>query len=130
MADSVVTLAVTDVNKSRRSTIRTVKVTVSAGDYDTTGGLPIDLTTVTNPNNLAGAKFGRNPTNFTIKNSYGVYQARLTPGAALTNWILRIYQTGTSADSVFNEVADEGTISTTATGSTSFLIDFISPSNL
>lgn len=128
MATSAVALAVTDVNESRRSRTRTVKVTIAAGDY-VSGGLTLNLTTVTNPNNLPEAKFGSNPVNVTVKGNYGVYDVKVIPGSALTNWKLQLWTTGASSNAVFTE-APVSAINAGGVSTNFVLLDFIGPKNL
>lgn len=128
MATSVITASVVDINQSRRSTTRTIKVVAAAGDY-LAAGWTLDLTAVTNPNNLPAAKFGQNPTiNFTVKKHPIGYICYVTPGSTLANWKIAFSRSGT-ADAIFNDVtaaaAPAGIV-------TPFfvLIDFTSPKNL
>lgn len=126
MSDSVATLSVVDVNESRRSRTRTVKVVLSAGDY-VSGGITLDLTGVLNPNNLPEAKFGRNPVSATVKGHYGSHMVRIDVGTLLTNWKLRLF------DVPSGTIGVEQTVAALAAGavSTNFiLIDFIGPKNL
>lgn len=126
MANSAATLSVTDVNESRRSRTRTVKVVLSAGDY-VSGGITLDLTGVLNPNNLPAAKFGRNPTSATVKGSYGSHQATVEAGTLLTNWKLHLW------DVPSGTIGVEQTVAALAAGAVTpnyILIDFIAPKNL
>jgi hypothetical protein len=123
MSDSVATLSVTDINESRRSRTRTVKIVLSAGDY-VSGGITLDLTGVLNPNNLPCAKFTRNPVSATVKGNYGSHMVRIDPGAALTNWKLRLF------DVPSGTIGVEQTVAALASGAVStnyILVDFTGP---
>lgn len=130
MASSVITLSVTDVNESRRSRTRTVKVAVAAspGTYPA-GGWTIDLTSVLNPNNLPEAKFTRIPVGYAIKNSYGTLIPVFTQGTTLANSKLQLFATGASSGAVLAEFAD-ATATPASVSGVPLYIDFIGPKNL
>jgi len=126
MANSAATLSVTDVNESRRSRTRTVKVVLSAGDY-VSGGITLDLTGVLNPNNLPAAKFGRNPVNAKVLGDYGSHQATVEAGTDLTNWKLHLW------DVPSGTIGVEQTVAALAAGAVTpnfIYIEFIGPKNL
>lgn len=123
MANSTAALSVTDVNESRRSRTRTVKVILAAGDY-VSGGITLDLTTVTNPNNLPVAKFTRNPISATVKGSYGSHMVTVEAGTLLTNWKLHLW------DVPSGTIGVEQTVAALAAGAVTpnfILLDFIGP---
>lgn len=104
MATSVATLAVQDVDATRRNVRRRIKLTFAAGDY-ATNGIPLDLTGVTNPNNLPYAKFTSNPTDYRVINPPKLYHLKLVRGTTLASgWLAFIsYETGSAG--VFAEHA-------------------------
>jgi hypothetical protein len=123
MANSAATLSVTDVNESRRSRTRTVKVVLAAGDY-VSGGITLDLTGVLNPNNLPCAKFTRNPINVTVKGSFGSHMVTIEPGTLLTNWKLHLW------DVPSGTIGVEQTVAALAAGAVTpnyILLDFVGP---
>ncbi len=126
MSNSTAALSVVDVNESRRSRTRTVKVILAAGDY-VSGGITLDLTGVTNPNNLPAAKFGRNPVSCTVKGHFGTSLVTIEAGTALTNWKIHLW------DVVSGTIGVEQTVAALNAGQVSpnfVLIDFIGPKNL
>jgi hypothetical protein len=127
MANTAATLSVLDVNESRRTRTRTVKIILAAGDY-ISGGVPLDLTAVLNPNNLPAAKFGRNPTSATVKGSFGTHQVRIDVGTTLASgWKLRLFDVPSGTIGVEQTVAalDAGAVTPNF-----ILVDFIAPKNL
>src|SRR5689334_13804759 len=123
MANSAATLSVVDVNESRRSRTRTVKVVLSAGDY-VYGGLKLVLTSVLNPNNLPAAKFGRNPVNVTVKNHYGTHMCTVDGGTTLSNWKLHLWDTVSGTVGVEQSV---GPINAGAVTPNFVLLEFTGP---
>lgn len=128
MAASVVSIAISSVNESRRQRIRTAKIVFAAGDY-VTGGMTLNLTTVTNPSNFPCAKFGQNPTNAELMNTMPGYTAKITRGTNLTNWLLQFYQTGASSGTALTEVA-AGAMPAAIVASTDFFVNFFAVKNI
>lgn len=93
---------------TRRRILRIVKPTFSS-NY-ATGGQVIDLTALTNGNNIPRAAFGKNPDIFAVLNMPPGYLAVLVPGTNLTNWKVKLYQqkdpaNAGGADIAFTELA-------------------------
>lgn len=131
MATSAVTLNVTDVNESRRSRTRSVKMTVAAspGTYPT-GGWTVDLTTCKNPDNLPCAGFTRVPATVTLRRvTFGTYIAVLTVGTTLSNSKLQLFDTGASSGAAFAELTD-ATATPASVSSAAIYMDFEGPKNL
>ena len=130
MATATVSLAVQDVDETRRNRVRVIKMTVTASpDTYKSGGLTLDLTAVTNPNNLPCASFGRNPTGFAVLEAFPGYSLHLIPGATLATWKVQIFE-DSGANAAFAELADNSAIPAAISGSVNNRISFTAPKNL
>lgn len=119
-----VSLSVSDVNESRRSCSRTIKISITGGYYSP-GGINMDLSQTLNPLFLPGGKFTSIPTSATIRGNFGVYDVKIIPSTSLLDWKLQIFVTGLTSNSVFDE-SEGGPVNGGAVLPNVIYVDFVS----
>lgn len=87
-----IALVTFDKEISRRRKRLRVKGTLS-GNY-VTGGITVDLTTISNPKLLSSGKAASNPTLGLVLNSPAGYTGELVAGATIKTWLLKVFTTG------------------------------------
>lgn len=120
---SVIAIAVTDVDATRRNLLRSATITFGAGTY-VSGGLTMDLTTATNKNNKPYAKFTRTPDSVEVNNQPVGYHMKILPGTLLTNWLVQLFVTGAGNDAIFHEVTNGDSLDATIVADTTIFVQF------
>lgn len=88
-----VALDIIAVDKGQKNFTKTATVTFS-GNY-VTGGATLDLTAVTSLARIEAAQFHRNPLFARVnKGAIAGYVMEIIKGTLLTNWLIKIYESG------------------------------------
>lgn len=119
-----VAAVVVNVEKGQKTITRTLLLTFS-GSYST-GGETLDLTAVAvTGQNIEASQFHRNPIFGRInKGGCGGYLPELIKGAALTNWLIKFYESGADGGDL-DEIAAAEYPAGITTADADFYVDLV-----
>lgn len=116
---------IVDVENSQKSIVKTGILTFS-GNY-VSGGDTLDLTAATSVARIEGFQFRSNPRfGAILKGAIGGYVLELIKGSGLTNWLVKVYESGADGGDL-DEIAAAGVPSGLTDNDADLFIQFTEP---